>query len=410
MNILFVVPYVPTPIRTRPYNLVRQLAAQGHLVTLLTLYRDADELAAIGSLENSGVKVAAHPLTRSQTAVNAVQALAGGRPMQERFCWQPELAAQLRALIHASASGHALDVIHVEHLRGVMYGLLARNTIKDAGLPIPVVWDSVDSISHLFRQAAAHSRTAFGRWITRAELKRTERAEASLVWQFNRVLTTSPADQQALVTLGKRVQDGTPPVEVLANGVDLDYFQPGPASERDPNTLVFSGKMSYHANATMALYLVEAIMPLVWSRFPETRLNIVGKDPDRAVQALSQDRRVTVTGSVDEMRPYLQQASIAVAPMRYGAGIQNKILEAMACATPVVTVPGALTALDARAGRDLLVGSDAAGLSDAIAALLDDANRRESVGLAGYAYVTEHHDWRLIAAKLQGIYRATWGY
>ncbi len=407
MNILFVVPYVPTPIRTRPYNLVRQLAAQGDQVTLLTLYRGADEQAAIKALENSGIKVVAYPLTRSQIATNVLQALAEGRPMQERFCWQPELAAQLRVLVQSSASKRLFDVIHVEHLRGALYGLLAKDAIEDAGLTIPVVWDSVDSISHLFRQAATHNRTRFGRWLTRAELRRTERAEASLVWQFDRVLTTSPADRQALIVLGNRLRKGTPLVEVLTNGVDLDYFQPGPVSKRDPNNLVFSGKMSYHANATMALYLVEAIMPLVWSKFPETRLNIVGKDPDRAVQALGQDRRITVTGAVDDMRPFLQEAALAVAPMRYGAGIQNKILEAMACATPVVTVPEALTALNAKAGRDLLVGSNATGLSEAIADLLGDANRRESVGQAGYSYVTVHHDWRHIATKLRGVYRMT---
>lgn len=406
MNILFVVPYMPTPIRTRPYNLVRKLAAQGNQVTLLTLFQDMEEEAASKEFRADGIEIAAFQLSRRQTATNVLRAVSSGHPMQAQYCWQPELAEELRARIRSSPVRQRPDVIHIEHLRGALYGLLAKKTLAEAGLATPVVWDSVDSISNLFRQAAAHSRTTFGRWITRAELSRTERAEANLVWQFDRVLTTSPADRQALISLGTRLRHDTPPVTVLANGVDLDYFQPGPANEREANTLILSGKMSYHANATMALYLAEAIMPLVWSSLPETRLNIVGKDPDRAVKALGQDERITVTGAVADMRPYLQRAAVAVAPMRYGAGIQNKILEAMACATPVVTVPDALTALEAVAERDLLVGSDAAGIAGAITALLKDDVRREAIGKAGNAYVSIHHDWWRIANQLQEVYEA----
>ena len=111
-------------------------------------------------------------------------------------------------------------------------------------------------------------------------------------------------------------------IAVLPNGVDLVHFNANGAP-REPDTLVFSGKMSYHANETAVLHLVNEIMPLVWRKRQHVRLMIVGKDPSRAVQALAARHAplVFVTGTVPDMRPYLQRSALAVVPVPYGAGI-----------------------------------------------------------------------------------------
>jgi glycosyltransferase involved in cell wall biosynthesis len=197
------------------------------------------------------------------------------------------------------------------------------------------------------------------------------------------------------------------PISVIPNGVDLDYFQPPAGPQGAPsNTLVFSGKMSYHANITMAHYLVHEIMPLVWSQRQDVQLTIVGKDPPREVMAFAGDDRITVTGTVPDVRPYLQQASIAVAPLRYGAGIQNKILEAMACGTATITTRQALAALNALEGRQILVADDAPAFAAAIVSLLGDVERRQAVAAAGLDYVQQHHNWSHIVKKLEGVYRS----
>ena len=120
-------------------------------------------------------------------------------------------------------------------------------------------------------------------------------------------------------------------ITVLPNGVDLDYFCPSPEPRR-PATVVISGKMSYHANVTAALHLVEGIMPLVWRERPGVKVTIVGANPPRPIRQLAQrfPGQVEVTGTVPDVRPYLRRASLAAAPVPYGAGIQNKVLEAMA--------------------------------------------------------------------------------
>ncbi len=426
MRVLYMVPYTPTLIRTRPYNLIRALARRGHQVTLATLWEDEAERQALDEWRARGVNVVATPLSRPRKAWNAVAAWIGRRgtwnlqpetamppmPLQAVYCWQPALA---RRLEHATRDTH-YDIIHVEHLRGARYGLHLKSPSPQP--PAPIIWDSVDCISYLFEQAARDSRSLLGRWMTRLELPRTRRYEGWLVGQFDRVLITSSVDQAALERLAAASGFSSPgrrggregEVTVLPNGVDLTYFCPND-TPRDEATVVFTGKMSYHANVTAALHLVHDIMPLVWAQRPDVQVWIVGKDPPRNVQLTSNVeratrnvQRVTVTGAVPDLRPYLRRATIAAVPTLYGAGIPNKALEAMACGTPVVATPRAVAALAAQPDCELIVAEDAGAFARAILDLLDDAGRRAELGRAGRAYVEAHHDWNCIAAELEAIY------
>jgi glycosyltransferase involved in cell wall biosynthesis len=112
-----------------------------------------------------------------------------------------------------------------------------------------------------------------------------------------------------------------------------------------------------------------------------------------------------VTGTVADIRPFLRKAAIAVAPIQYGVGIQNKVLEALACATPVVATPQAVGALEALPGCELVVASSPSELSAAIVALLGDPALRDRLGQAGRAFVERCHDWRVVATRLAEIYR-----
>lgn len=401
MKILYIVPYTPNQIRVRPYSLLRELNRQGHEIVLATLYSSAQDQADLAALAQQGIDVIAHPLSSWRSLTNALLALPSVQPLQATYCWQPSLAAAINARL---ATEH-FDVVHVEHLRGAIYGL----QIKQPALP--VVWDSVDSISHLFAQAAQSSRSLKGRLMTALELKRTQQHEAWLLRQFERVLVTSKHDRNAL--LGLPSPAGAAPlaadhVRVLPNGVDLDYFAPN-QGERETASLVFSGKMSYHANITAAIFLIEDMMPRVWAKRPDVKVYLVGKDPTAEVRRLARQATAThgeviVTGTVPDLRPYLQRAAVAVAPIAYGAGIQNKVLEAMACAAPVVTTPQAVSALDLGEEEGVLVADNAVGLAENALALLADAERRHRLGQAGREYVSRRHNWSKIVADLVEVY------
>ncbi len=391
MEILFVVPYAPNLVRTRPYNLIRSLTKRGNRVTLLTLWTNEEERADLARLEQQIHRVLALPMPAWRSLWNCALALPTPAPLQSVYSWQPDLLSLLDGSAH-------FDVVHVEHLRGSRYALYFKKQGR-----WPVVWDSVDCISHLFRQAAVSSESFVGRWRSRFELKRTERYEGWLAGQFDKVLATSSVDGQALASL-----NGNGAVEriaVLPNGVDVDYFSPETAVSRQENVIIVTGKMSYHANVTMTLRLVNDIMPLVWARRPDAEVWIVGKDPGREIKALGQHTAVTVTGTVPDIRDYIRKAAIAAAPIAYGAGIQNKVLEAMACAAPVVATPQAIAALDVTPSRHLLVATTPQRFANALLELLDSPQRRRQLGEAGRAYIKNRHHWNNIAANLEAIYR-----
>jgi sugar transferase (PEP-CTERM/EpsH1 system associated) len=409
MEILFVVPYTPNLIRARPYNLIRSLAARGHRITVATLWSSEAEHETTKRLESFCEAVYTLPLPAWRSMLNCLVALPTTQPLQAVYCWQPDLARKITALLKSSQNGRGFDIVHVEHLRGAKYGLHLQPNGHPGPLGAtcpPIVWDSVDSISLLFRQSSAHSKRLAFRFLTKFELSRTERFEARLVKQFSKMLVTSQRDRNAFLALLAEEERAKADITVIPNGVDLDYFTPDPECQREPATLVVSGKMSYHANVSMVKFLVDEIMPKIWATRPETKLWIVGKDPTKHVAAYANLPNVTVTGTVEDIRPYLRKATVAVVPLTYGAGTQFKVLEGMGCAAPVVATPLAVSGLNTLQGCEVMVAKDASAFATSVLRLLEHEELRQAVGQAGRLYVEQNYHWAEIAKKLEGVYDA----
>ena len=180
----------------------------------------------------------------------------------------------------------------------------------------------------------------------------------------------------------------------------------GPRRARgsEPPLLVLSGKMSYHANIAAALYFASEVLPRIWRVEPAVRFRIVGKDPPEVIRQLAADERIEVTGEVDDMRPHIAEADVAVCPVRYAVGVQNKVLEAMAIGTPVVSAPASAAGIDARPGEELLVGEGPELFAEHVVAILRDATLAIGLSRAGRAYVERNHSWDCQTAKLVEIY------
>jgi len=396
MRIAYVVPYVPNLIRTRPYNLITHLNILGHEVVVFTVGANSNDYADAQLLEEkcSEVRYRTQPTWRS--ILNSLMTIPTEQPLQAVYSWHRGLAQE----IVERARSHEFDLIHVEHLRGSRYGVFLKSEVSQ----VPVVWDSVDCISHLFQQASSQGGGFFGKFVTRFELSRTRRAESDLICRFDHVLVTSDTDRRALLDLVPANKKSSP-ITVLPNGVDLEYFQPNPDIQREADTLVFSGKMSYHSNISMVRYLVNEIMPRIWARHPSTSLLIVGKDPPPEIKAYDKSSQITVTGTVGDIRPFLWRATAAVVPLLYGAGIQNKILEAMATGTPVVTTSRPLSALRTVPGQEILVADTANEFADAVLSLIENKQLQTDIGNSGLGYVRRFHDWKKIAASMSAIYQ-----
>ncbi|PDW04627.1 glycosyltransferase [Candidatus Viridilinea mediisalina] len=397
LRILVVAPYVPSAIRVRPYNLMRALAARGHVLHLVCATRGAADAADLAALQGI-CTVTTVAVGRVSNGLAYLRALPSSLPLQAAHCLAPDFVAATRA---AMAHG-GFDVVHIEHLRAAEIAWQAAATLPNAP---PLVLDAVDSISLLFERTVRHSPRMKSRAIAMLDLARTRRYEATYSRRFHHIVITSAEERWALETLRHHFgQTQVAPVTVVPNGVDLDYFQPQ-AGQRDPETIVFSGKMSYHANEAAALYLLHEIMPRVWQVCPTVRLVLAGAEPGAALLAQRRPGRVEVTGAVPDLRPYLAQATIAVAPIRYGVGVQNKVLEAMAMATPVIAARQATIALAARPDHELLVADDAPEFASQIISLLHNPSQQQQLAQAGRSYVEREHSWGRSAEVLEGCYR-----
>lgn len=400
MRILFVTPYPPSRIRVRAYGFLSQLQQQ-HEVTIVAQCASERDMADVQALRGQGYEVIEVQESRRQAVLRSGLALCSSLPLQVAYA----RSASFTQTVQRLCLERTYDVIHVEHLRGMAsMELLARTH--------PLVWDAVDCISLLSKLAMKAGPSLSVRAVARLEYKRTQRYEARMLDQLPHVLVTSQHDRDAMIALRRMsLHDSTSSddelgsgIRVLANGVDLEYFQLAQQERRRFN-LVFSGKMSYHANVATALYLHQQVMPLIWQQRPETTLTIVGSNPPKALQALASDPRVEVTGYVDDLRSYVGRAEIMLSPMVYSVGIQNKVLEAMALGTPVIVAAKAAAALNALPGQDLMVAGSAQEFAESALRLMNDAELRTSLSQHGRNYVERHHNWKVLTDQLVDVYK-----
>lgn len=389
MRILFVTPYVPSLVRIRPFNFIKYLA-KDHQVTVLSLHRNEREKEHISILQPCCERIETIHLPAWHSLLNCLRALPTATPLQAVYSYSRPFQQRLRQLL---AQSH-YDLVHVEHLRGAY----VVRSLTD----VPCVYDSVDCISLLLERVLQNNESPLQRLVAGLELPRTRRYEATMLRSFDQILVSSDDDRVALERLCPPSE--SPRISVLSNGVHLAY----PADDvhqQEADNIVFSGKMSYHPNVDAVRYFCRDILPVVKAMRPGVTFDVVGSNPTREVQALARDGFIRVIGQVPDVRPYLRRATVAVVPVRYAVGIQNKVLEAMAMGTPVVASPVASRALTARHGEDFLVAGNPTEFVGQIIRLLDDVGLRERIGSNGRHYVEKNHEWSSIANRLGEIYQ-----
>jgi sugar transferase (PEP-CTERM/EpsH1 system associated) len=261
----------------------------------------------------------------------------------------------------------------------------------------PRLLDLCDADSEKWRQYAAERRGPM-KWIYAREAAKLAAAETAMINWADAAFAVSPSEA-ALFTARAGVAN---PVLICGNGVDADYFSPQVTLPRlnEGGDVVFTGAMDYAANIDAVSWFVREVWPEVRAKAPETRLAIVGSNPTSAVKALASLPGVIVTGKVDDVRPFLQHARVAIAPLRIARGVQNKVLEAMAMGKPVVATSAANAGVGARPGAEILIADDADDFAQAVDALLADEMRADAIGGAARARVLADFRW---PARLQAL-------
>ena len=264
------------------------------------------------------------------------------------------------------------------------------------GIRVPVLTDVCDDGVLLLKRELARTRGGI-QWLrVWKRLLLAREFERRYFAPTDACLFVSDEDAQTFQALapGSRA-------EVIPNGVDAEYFEPRTGVE-DPATLIFEGSMDFAPNADAAVYLCRDLLPLIRARRPDVRVLIVGRDPTPEVRALASDI-VTVTGRVDDIRPYLTRGTVFVCPLRMGAGIKNKILQAWSMGRAVVATPVSLGGLDFAEGTNLLVGRDLLGLADAVMRLLDDPELRRKIGARARETVLNAYRWEARSRQFEQL-------
>jgi glycosyltransferase involved in cell wall biosynthesis len=235
---------------------------------------------------------------------------------------------------------------------------------------------------------------------SRLQAPRLRRLEARVCRRADRVICVSEQDAVALRALVPACE----PI-VVPNGVDVDHYVPvGDQAASGAACLVFTGTMDFRPNADAVEWFVDEILPRIRSVRPDAEFLAVGQRPGPRLLRRHGRAGVTVTGAVDDVRPFLARASVVVAPLRFGGGTRVKLLEAMACARPIVATGLAAEGLAVRDGIELLLADSPDRFARAVLALLDDPARARSLGEAGRALVRARYDWRQIAPRLLSVY------
>lgn len=274
-------------------------------------------------------------------------------------------------------------------------GLWVAQYVEGAAIGCPAIIDLHDSMTMFIqrsRQMETRWRKRLSLWLEGRSIGRCER---SLHRTFGAVVVNSRVDAAFLHALTPATNTVT-----IGNGVDVDFFG-ADESPGDPKQLVFTGVMSYAPNADAALYFGESIFPLIQKVQPDVTFWVVGKDPGEPVQALGQSSGIKVTGSVPDVRPYLHRSGIFVCPLRFGTGVKNKLLAALAMQKAVVATTLSLDGLDLRPDQDLLVADTPAEFAAQVARLVGDPALARRLGASGQAFVWEQYSWEGNARQLE---------
>jgi sugar transferase (PEP-CTERM/EpsH1 system associated) len=256
----------------------------------------------------------------------------------------------------------------------------------------PMLLDLVDVDSQKWVQYAEARRGPMA-WLYRREGRTLLAHERDCVLQAARAFLVTDKEVALFDTLAPETRGR---VEACGNGVDADHYRPDPRCANpfgpDEQAIVFTGAMDYWPNVDAVVWFARSVMPLLADRFPRARFFIVGRNPTTEVRALAGER-VRVTGSVDDVRPYLQHAAAVVAPLRVARGIQNKILEAMAMGQPVITVPACAQAVGALPSQGLRSACEPEHMVGELARWLDDPALRADEGRQARQFVEAGYAW-----------------
>jgi sugar transferase (PEP-CTERM/EpsH1 system associated) len=383
------IPYPPNKgDKIRSYHLLKHLAER-YQVHLGSFIDDPDDWQYVDAVKKLCGETHFARLDSRLARLGSATALLRNRPLSLDYYRSRGLADWITQL-HAKLPVSRVLVFSSPMAQFVQPGRYARRVI-----------DFVDVDSAKWTEYAEQKSWPMNQVYAR-EGRQLLRYERQVARDFDASLFVS--SQEAALFAGM-APDSASKVGWFSNGVDSAYFSPhhdfaSPYPEGGP-VMVFTGAMDYWPNIDAVQWFAAEMLPAIRQRLPDARFCVVGARPSREVQALAALPGVTVTGTVPDVRPYLAHAALAVAPLRIARGIQNKVLEAMAMAKPVIVTPQALEGIVAEPGRDLMLGASAAAFIQQACAALEELP--VDMGRAARAQVEASYNWDINMSRVDAL-------
>lgn len=389
MNILLLTPTPPDDLhRIRALQILKALARK-HSVTVLTFVRNDRDRAKCETICEYCTAIHMVPFSLPRALVNCVLALPTPLPLRVAYSRNPAMHRKLNEILQ----DETFDLVYVKRKRMAQY-------VQHMNKPRRIL-DLTDATALYYKRSLktvswSHYPVHFEEYI------KIRRYEPMISLYFDRTVVCSRVDAGYLEEqAGRRLSN----LRVIPNVVDTDFYRSdsSPPTAQEP-VLLFSGLMDKHVNIDAARHLADDIFPTIRNRRPDARLYIVGPRPVPEVRAMEQIPGITVTGYVDDLRGYIEKASVILCPVRVGAGTRNKILQAMSMQRPVVSTPLGADGLEYEAGQDLLIASDAATFAGQTLRLLGDPELRTMLAARGRSLVQQRYSIDVLASLLADLF------
>ena len=409
MKLLFLTPQLPYPPRQgtalRNWGLISQLAER-HEVWLLSFADAASGTGIHPMLQATCRQIATFP-TPQRSKIDRVRTIFTSHiPDMGWRLWSPAFLQQLETWL---AQEH-FDVIQVEGIELARYALESSMGNGQSS----IVFDDHNCEYQMQRRWFERDVRNPKRWPAAAyslvQWRRLIALERAMIQAADATLCVSPQDRESIRQLDPKIEP-----HLILNGIELASYttrkttdagrpttqQPSSSS---PNHVVFTGKMDFRPNIDAMLWFGQEVWPAVKQQCAGVKLIIVGQKPSPRLDVLRSDPDIVLTGEVDDVRPYIAEAAVYIAPLRIGSGTRFKLLEAMALRKPSVSTTLGCEGFDITPGKEMVIADTPSDFAQATLTLLNDATKCAAIGEAAYQFVSATYDWSAIVPNLESIY------
>jgi sugar transferase (PEP-CTERM/EpsH1 system associated) len=386
LKILIITPRIPYPPyrgdKLKIFN-ISKILLKNNTIHIITFYRNDQDNELVKPLEEMGIKITLIKLTLINSLINALIATVQNTPFQVAWYKSKKMQKSVDSLL----KDNNFDIVYYHLIRSAQY--YSHNIVN----PYLNVIDFTDAVSLYLSRMVKQERNFFKKLFIRSELKRINNYE-KIAEKFDVLFICSEIDKKFLIDKGIK-QD----IQILNNGIDTDYFF-SEKKDYDRKRIIFTGNMPYYANADAALYFAKEIFPLVIKKDPEVKFYIVGQQPSISIRQLASDN-IFITGYVKDIKAEYLKSAVNIAPMRFGAGTLNKVLESIALGVPVVATSISMLGLPKELTKFVFIADSPEQFASTVLEIINNTSIRSELMNEGKEIISRMLSWNNIVRDFE---------